>query len=125
MSKSKKESLFVVSYSGRETADRAYDVLRQMEKDKQVDIKTAMTVFRKDNGKLLGSNDSALAVLVKEADWDAVDKAMEPFGGETLLVELTDEDAAAIEAWATTDEAAAAAEEEVEVVEEDDVEIVD
>ena len=185
MSKSKKESLFVVSYSGRETADRAYDVLRQMEKDKQVDIKTAMTVFRKDNGKLklkhrrrltggkglvaggvvglliggavapavlggaaigaligssrhgdrkelkgfledkLGPNDSALAVLIKEADWDAVDKAMEPFGGETLLVELTDEDAAAIEAWATTDEAAAAAEEEVEVVEEDDVEIVD
>ncbi len=48
----KKESLFVVSYSGRDTADQAYGTLRQMEKDKQVDIKTAMVVNRKDNGKL-------------------------------------------------------------------------
>ena len=52
MSDERKESLFVVSYSGRDTADQAYDALRQMEKDKQVDIKTAMVVNRKDNGKL-------------------------------------------------------------------------
>ena len=185
MSKDKKESLFVVSYSGRDTADRAYDTLRQMEKDKQVDIKTAMVVYRKDNGKLklkhrrrltagkglvaggavglliggavapailggaavgaligssrggdrrelkgfledkLGPDDSALAVLIKEADWAAVDEQMEPFGGDNLLIELTDEDAAAIEAWGNTEEAAAAVEEEAEVVEEDDVEVVE
>ncbi len=180
----KKESLFVVSYSGRDTADQAYDTLRQMEKDKQVDIKTAMVVNRKDNGKLklqhkrrlttgkglvaggglgllvagaaapavlggaaigaligssrsgdrrelkgfledkLGPDDSALAVLIKEADWAAVDVNMEPYGGENLIVELTDDDAAAIEAWAT-EEVVVAAEEEVEIVEEDDVEVVD
>ena len=185
MSDERKESLFIVSYSGRDTADEAYDTLRQMEKDKQVDIKTAMTVTRKDNGKLklkhkrrltvgkglvgggavgllvggavapallggaavgaligssrsgdrrklkgfledkLGPDDSALAVLIKEADWTAVDEKMESYGGENLVVELTDEDAAAIEAWGDTEEAAAAVDEEVEVVEDDDVEVVD
>jgi uncharacterized membrane protein len=185
MSKDKKDSLFVVSYSGRETADKAYDTLRQMEKDKQVDIKTAMVVYRKDNGKLklkhrrrlttgkglvgggavglliggafapavlggaaigaligssrsgdrreikgfledkLGPDDSALAVLIKEADWAAVDENMAPFGGDNLLVELTDEDAAAIEAWGSTEEVTAVVEEEIEVVEDDDVEVVD
>jgi uncharacterized membrane protein len=181
----KKESLFVVSYSGRDTADQAYGTLRQREKDKQVDIKTAMVVNRKDNGKLklkhkrrlttgkglvgggavglliggavapavlggaavgaligssrsgdrrklkgfledkLGPDDSALAVLIKEADWTAVDEKMESYGGENLVVELTDEDAAAIEAWGDTEEAVAAVDEEVEVVEDDDVEVVD
>jgi len=185
MSDERKESLFIISYSGRETADEAYDTLRQMEKDKQVDIKTAMTVTRKDNGKLklkhrrrltvgkglvaggavglliggavapallggaavgaligssrsgdrkevkgfledkLGPDDSALAVLVKEADWAAVNKKMEPYGGEDLLVELTTEDEAAIEALGDDKEVAAAVGEEVEVVEEDDVEVVE
>jgi uncharacterized membrane protein len=181
----KKESLFVLSYSGRDTADQAYDTLRQMEKDKQVDIKTAMVVNRKDNGKLklkhkrrltvgkglvaggavgilvggavapallggaavgalvgasrsgerrelkgfledkLGPDDSALAVLIKEADWAAVDEKMVSYGGENLVVQLTDDDAAAIEAMATNEEVVAAVEEEVEVVEEDDVEVVE
>jgi uncharacterized membrane protein len=52
MSDERKESLFIISYSGRDTADNVYDTLHQMEKNKQVDIKTAMTVTRKDNGKL-------------------------------------------------------------------------
>ena len=185
MSDERKESLFIVSYSGRDTADEAYDTLRQMEKDKQVDIKTAMTVTRKDNGKLklkhrrrltvgkgmvaggavglvlfgaaapvvlggaavgaligssrsgqrkevkgfledkLGPDDSALAVLIKEADWAAVDAKMEPYGGEDLKVELTTDDEAALEAFSKNEEVAAAAEEEVEVVEEDDVEVVE
>jgi uncharacterized membrane protein len=177
--------LFVVSYSGRDTADQAYDTLRQMEKDKQVDIKTAMVVNRKDNGKLklkhkrrltvgkglvaggavgllvggavapallggaavgalvgssrsgqrrelkgfledkLGPDDSALAVLIKEADWEAVDAQLKPYGGEDLKVELTAEDEAAIEALGDDEEVVVAVEEEVEVVEEDDVEVVE
>jgi uncharacterized membrane protein len=186
MSDKSKESLFIVSYSGRDTADEAYDTLRKMEKDKQVDIKTAMTVTRKDSGKLklkhrrrltvkkglvaggavgllvggafapvvlggaavgaligssrhgdrqevkgfladkLGPDDSALAVLIKEADWAAVNEKMEPYGGEDLLVELTDEDAAAIEALYADEETAAATEQVVdEVVEDDDVEVVE
>jgi len=50
---------------------------------------------------------------------------MEPYGGESLIVQLTDEDAAAIEALSTNEEVAAAVEAEVEVVEEEDVEVVD
>ncbi len=186
MSDERKESLFIVSYSGRDTADEAYDTLRQMEKDDQVDIKTAMTVTRKDNGKLklkhrrrltagkglvaggavglviggaaapavlggaaiggliglsrhgdrqevkgfledkLGQDESALAVLIKEADWEAVYEKMEPFGGEDLLVELTAEDEAAIEALDDDSEVAAATEQVVdEVVEDADVEVVE
>jgi uncharacterized membrane protein len=185
MSDERKESLFITAYSGRDTADKAYDTLRQMEKDKQVDIKTAMTVTRKDNGKLklkhrrrlttgkglvaggavgllvagaaapvvlggaavgaligssrhgdrkevkgfledkLGPDDSAMAVLIKEADWAAVNEKMGPYGGEDLKVELTTDDEAAIEALGGDQEVAAAADEEVEVVEEDDVEVVE
>jgi uncharacterized membrane protein len=186
MSDERKESLFIVSYSGRDTADEAYDTLRQMEKDKQVDIKTAMTVTRKDNGKLklkhrrrlttgkglvaggavgllvggavapvvlggaavgaligssrhgdrkevkgfledkLGPDESALAVLIKEADWAAVDEKMEPYGGEDLRVELTADDEAAIEALDDDEETAAATEQVVdEVVDDDDVEVAE
>jgi uncharacterized membrane protein len=185
MSDERKESLFIVSYSGHDTADEAYDTLRQMEKDKQVDIKTAMVVTRKDDGKLklkhkrrltvgkglvaggvvgllvggavapavlggaaigaligssrsgdrkevkgfledkLGPDDSALAVLIKEADLAAVNEKMEPFGGEDLLVELTAKDEAAIEALGEKEEVAAAAEVVVEVEDDDDVEVVE
>ena len=185
MSDERKESLFITAYSGRDTADEAYDTLRQMEKDKQVDIKTAMTVTRKDNGKLklkhrrrltggkglvaggaaglvlfgaaapaviggaavgaligssrrgdrkevkgfledkLGPDDSAMAVLIKEADWAAVNEKMEPYGGEDLLVELTSDDEAAIEAMGDDEDVASAVGEEVEVVEDDDVEVVE
>lgn len=184
MSDDRNDSLFVMSYKGRDTADEAYNALRQMEKDKRVDIKTAMVVCRKDNGKLilkhkrrltvakglvaggavgllvggaiapallggaaigaligtsrsgqrrelkgflenkLGPEESALAVLIKEADWAAVDEKMDPYGGESMLVELTDDDAAALEALATNSEVVVAVEGEVEVVEEDDTEVV-
>jgi uncharacterized membrane protein len=186
MSDERKESLFIVSYSGRDTADEAYDTLRQMEKDKQVDIKTAMTVTRKDNGKLklkhrrrmttkkglvaggtvglliggavapavlggaaigaligssrhgdrkevkgfledkLGPDESALAVLIREADWAAVDAKMDTYGGQDLRVELTADDQAAIDALSEDEEVATAVnEEEEEVVDDDDVEVVE
>ena len=54
-----------------------------------------------------------------------VDEKMESYGGETLIIELTDDDAAAIEAMATSEETVVAVEEEVEIVEEDDVEVVE
>jgi uncharacterized membrane protein len=185
MSDERKESLFIVSYSGRDTADEAYKTLRQLEKDKQVDIKTAMVVTRTDKGKLklkhkrrlttkkgllaggavglvlgaaaapavlggaaigaligssrhgdrkevkgfledkLGPDDSAMAVLIKEADWDAVNEKMDSYGGEDLLVELTADDEAAIEALGDDEEAVAAVEEEVEVTEDEDVEVAE
>ena len=185
MSDERKESLFITAYSGRDTADEAYDTLRQMEKDKQVDIKTAMTVNRKDNGKLklkhrrrltagkglvlggavgllvgaaaapaviggaavgaligssrhgdrkevkgfledkLGPDDSAMAVLVKEADWAAVHEKMEPYGGEDLKVELTADDQKAIDALGDDTQVAAAVNDEEEVTDDADVEVVE
>jgi hypothetical protein len=74
----------------------------------------------------LGPEDSALAVLIKEADWAAVDAKMEPYGGEDLKVELTAEDQAAIDALSADAEVATAVnEEEEEVVDDEDVEVVE
>ncbi len=47
------ESLFIVAYSGRETADQVYKTLRGLEKANKLDIKTAATLRRKANGKLV------------------------------------------------------------------------
>jgi hypothetical protein len=66
-----------------------------------------------------------MAVLIKEADWAAVNEKLEPYGGEDLMVELTAEDEAAIEALGDDKEVAAAVDDEVEVVDEDDVEVVE
>jgi uncharacterized membrane protein len=175
MSKERKQSLFIVAYEGRDTADDVYKVLRDLEKQKlrDIDIKTAMTVHRKDNGKLklnhkgrvttwkglfggaiiglilagpaallggavvgaligssrsgdrrdvkefledkLGPDDSALAVLVSSADWEAVDEAVKPYGGTELLVELTPEAEEAVAKLAVDDEAIAQIQEEVDI----------
>jgi uncharacterized membrane protein len=73
----------------------------------------------------LGPDDSAMAVLIKEADWTAVNEKMEPYGGDDLLVELTTDDEAAIDALSEDEEVVVAVEQEGEVVEEDDVEVVE
>ncbi len=50
--KERKQSLFIVAYKGRDTAEKVYDTLHDLQKQKKVKIKTAMVVNRKDNGKL-------------------------------------------------------------------------
>ena len=52
MSDERKQSMFVVSYKGQNTADQVYDTLRDLQKQKKVKIKTAAVVTRKENGKL-------------------------------------------------------------------------
>jgi uncharacterized membrane protein len=151
-----------------------------MQKDKHVDIKTAMVVTRKDSGKLklkhkrrvtvwkgaaggavlgavivgvaapaviggaaigalvgssrsgqrkelkgfledkLGPEDSALAVLVSDADWTAVDERLKSYGGEELMVELTPEAEEEIEALSGQEEVADEVTDVVDVEEEDD-----
>lgn len=179
MSDERKQSLFIVAYEGKDTADEVYKTLRQLEKDKKLDIKTAMVIHRKDNGKLklvhkrrvntwggaaigggvalllgaasggmlagvvvgaglggfghnmrtdtkefledkLGPDSSAVAILIKDADWAAVQAATEKYGGEDLSVEMTDEAAMQVAALAANEEVADAVAEEVEV--EDEVE---
>lgn len=66
----------------------------------------------------LGQNDSALVILVRSADWDAVDEAVAPYNGETLSMTLTPEAEAQLAALAEDPEVAAVIAEEIEVVEE-------
>ena len=147
--KERKESLFIVAYKGTDTAEKVYDTLHDLQKKKELKIKTAMVIHRKDNGKLklvhkhrietwggaaigagvalllgavaapavlagavvggalgglghtdrkdvkeflddkLGPDDSAVAILIKEADWKALEGAVKQYDGKDLKVELT------------------------------------
>jgi uncharacterized membrane protein len=171
--------LFIVAYPGQDTADEVYDVLRGLEKQKlqEIDIKTAATVIRKDDGKLklkhkrrvtvwkgmsggaalgfivggptgalvggaagmlvgstrsggrsdakefledkLGPNDSALVILVSDADWEAVQGAVAPYNGTDLKIELTADAQRQISELAAKDHVASAVQDEVEIEEED------
>ena len=183
MSTEPKESAFIKSFKGRGTADQAYDTLRQLERERQVDIRTAMTIAREENGKLklihkrrltvgkglvagggvglllfgpgailggmaigalvgasrsgqraavkeyledkLGPDESALVIIIKDANWEAVKERMEPYGGDHLVVELTSADKAALEELADNEEVVAAVAEEVEVEDDPEVEVVE
>lgn len=178
MSGERKQSLFIVAYQGRATADVVHAKLRELQKDNKIDIKTAAVVYRKENGKLklvhkrrvtvwkgafggaaiglvlagtgvgalaaagigaligssrsgqrrdakefledkLGPDESALVVLVSDADWVAVQSELAPYGGEDLKVELTSEAEEQIAALANDAEVVEAVEDEVEVEVED------
>jgi uncharacterized membrane protein len=174
MSVGRKQSLFIITYPGKETADEVYQTLRRLEKQDKIDIKTAATIYRKEDGKLrlkhrrrltvwkgafgvgaiglvlagtgagflagavvgaligssrsrqrhevkeflddkIGPDDSALVVLVTNADWDAVHNEVDHFGGEELAVELTVEAEKRLAEIAADEEVAAAVHEEVEI----------
>ena len=175
MSHERKQSLFIVAYEGKDTADKVYKELHHLEKQKlqDIEIKTAATVYRKDNGKLklkhknrvtvwkgllggaalglivagpiiatgtavagaligtsrsgqrkdvkeflddkLGPDDSALVILISDADWDAVQEAVAPYGGTDLKIEMTAEAEKQIADLATDDDVAAKVQDEVEV----------
>jgi len=69
----------------------------------------------------LGQDDSALAILIKDADWEAVAEATAQYGGEELSIELTAEAEAQLNALASDEGVAEAVSEEVES--EDDAEV--
>jgi uncharacterized membrane protein len=171
-----KYSMFLTVYKGKDTADEVYDVLRGLEKAGTIDLKSAATVYRKDNGKLklkhkrrvtvwkggfggaaiglllagtgagllagavvgaavgtvyskrrretkkflddkLGSDDSALVVLVKDADYAAAQEKLDSYAGETIDMRLTPEAQEQIAALAADEAVAEAVAVEVEVEE--------
>jgi uncharacterized membrane protein len=75
----------------------------------------------------LGQDQSALAVMIYDADWAAVQAATEPvYGrGEVMAMELTPEAEAKLNALAENEEIAAAVAEEVEVEDDPEVEVVE
>ena len=173
--KERKQSLFIVAYKGKDTAEKVYDTLHDLQKQKKVKIKTAMVVNRKDNGKLklvhkhrvetwggagigggialllagvgggavlagavvggalgglghkdrkevkaflddkLGPDDSAVAILIKSADWHAVQDSVADYDGKQLEVELTPEAEKQLNDLAANPEVADAVSDEVEV----------
>jgi uncharacterized membrane protein len=178
MSEKRKQSLFILAYPGRDTADVVWKTLRELERAKRIDVKASMLIYRKESGKLklvhkrhvgtwggaaaggaiglllagatgggavlagalvgaaiggiaagqsrdvkelledkLGTDDSALAILIEDAEWDVVAGAIGEFGGEELAVELTDEAAAQLAALGAKEDVAAAISEEVEIEE--------
>jgi uncharacterized membrane protein len=52
MSDERGQNLFIIAYPGRETADKVYHTLRELEKQDRIDIKTAATIYRREDGKL-------------------------------------------------------------------------
>jgi uncharacterized membrane protein len=149
VSNGRKLSLFILIYPGKETADEVYQMLRDLEKQDKIDIKTAATLYHAEGNKLqlkhrqrltlwkdefdvgtiglilagtkagklsqavvdtlmgsqtpkhqcearaflddnLSSDDSALIILVADADWEAVQSEVDQFGGKELALELTD-----------------------------------
>ena len=175
MSVERKQSLFIIAYPGKETADEVYQTLRGLEKQDKIDIKTAATINRAEDGKLrlkhrrrltlwkdefdagsiglilagtgagnmagavvgalmgsqgskhrceakaflddkLGPDDSALVILVNNADWEAIQNDV-GYTGEELTVELTAEAQRQLAEIAADPEVAAAVQEYVETVE--------
>ena len=176
MSVGREQSLFIIAYPGKETADEVYHTLRGLEKQDKIDIKTAATIYRKDHGKLhlkhrqrltlwknefgvvaiglilagigagnlaravvgalmgshrskhrcaarafldgkLGPHDSAVVILVANAEWEAVKSEVDRFDGEELTVELTDKAEKQLAEIASDEEVAAAIREFVEIEE--------
>ena len=176
MSDERGQNLFIIAYPGRETADKVYHTLRELEKQDRIDIKTAATIYRREDGKLrlkhcqrltlwrdefgveaialilagtragklactlvsalvgsgrylarceakaflegkLGPDDSGLVILATNTDWEAVQSAVDHFGGKELAVELASKAEKRLAEIASDEGVAAAVREFVEIEE--------
>ncbi|MFC2046643.1 hypothetical protein ACFLTC_03880 [Chloroflexota bacterium] len=67
-----RQSLFITAYPGKETAAEVYHTLRELEKQDKIDIKTAATIHRKNNGKLRLEHRQRLTLWKDEFDVGAI-----------------------------------------------------
>ena len=68
MSDQRKQSLFIIVYPKKETAEDIYHTLRELEKQDKIDIKTAATLYRTEQGKLLLKRRQRLTLWKDEFD---------------------------------------------------------
>ncbi len=162
----------IAVFDGRDTADRVFDVIKELEEDDKLKLHDAAVYYRADDGKVklknkgfiatwkgggigllvgallggpilgaavggvigwvrsderrdlkdqvdkaLGPNDSALAVIVENADWDAVKAAIEPFQAEFVFAEMKGMDLSRLEELTGDKAIITAAEEDFAAVE--------
>ena len=46
------QSLFIIVYPGKDTSEKAYNRLRELEKQDKIEIKTAAALYRTEDDKL-------------------------------------------------------------------------
>ena len=68
MSDVRKQSLFIIIYPGENTADTVYQTLRALEKQDKIEIKTATTLYRTEDGKLQLKHRQRLTLWKDEFD---------------------------------------------------------
>jgi len=68
MSVERKQSLFIIVYAGKESADSVYHTLRTLEKQDKIDIKTAATIYRENDGTLRLKHRQRLTLWKNEFD---------------------------------------------------------
>ena len=156
-----KYDLVIVAYEGRDTAEKVWETVLELKKDKEIDIKDGAIIVKDDKGKVklsqkkdmtvgkgligggavgliigvavggpiavaalgaslggllgdgLGQEDSAIALLIKKANWPAVKERTDQFNGKTLISNLTDDTLEALEKLAEHDAVAQAVTDEV------------
>jgi len=68
-----RQSLFLIAYPGKGTADEVYHSLRGLEKQDKIEIKTAATLYRTEEGKLRLKHRQRLTLWKDEFDVGSVD----------------------------------------------------
>jgi uncharacterized membrane protein len=62
------QSLFIIVYPGKDTSEKAYNRLRELEKQDKIDIKTAATLYRTEDDKLHLKHRQRLTIWKDEFD---------------------------------------------------------
>ena len=68
----RRQSLFIIAYPGKETADEVYHTLRALEKQDKIGIKTAATLYRIEGGKLQLKHRQRLTIWKDEFGVEAI-----------------------------------------------------
>ena len=124
-------------YDGPASARAVFNILEDLQKEKALDIKEAAVLTRAPSGKItmsnlgyvgligftrsgdrrklklildeqLGADQSALAIVIKRADWSAVAEATRSYPGEIVMSEMSNEALAALEDMASDEDFAEA-----------------
>ena len=84
MSVERKQSLFIIVYAGKESAEEVYQTLRRLEKQDKIDIKTAATLYRTEDDKLRLKHRPRLTLWKDEFDVGSVGLVLAGTGAGSL-----------------------------------------